>query len=279
MNKISEIINFVIKTSKFVKNYFFNDPIFVMKYGIRYFQDSYKISPTFLKQKVIVEKIINQNMSYIRFGDGEVALIKMLSIHFQKSDKFLSKKLKEIIINYNENSKYILARPQRYVFQTNADLKKLSNENVNMFRCWLPFKIAFEQYFPKEIKYADAHSFYVKGFFENNLSEYLKNKNIIIATNINSINKQKTEMEKVFNNIFWIETKAENSFSEYSKYENEINQVLQNKNVSDFVLLLSTGPTSKVLAYHFADMGLQSLDIGHGFEHLYKNTGLDHVLI
>jgi hypothetical protein len=70
MNKISEIINFVIKTSKFVKNYFFNDPIFVMKYGIRYFQDSYKISPTFLKQKVIVEKIINQNMSagYIIFS-------------------------------------------------------------------------------------------------------------------------------------------------------------------------------------------------------------------
>jgi hypothetical protein len=272
-------MNFVIKTLKFIKNYFLNDPIFVFIYGFRYFQGNYKVSPKFFTQNEVVENIINKRKSYIRLGDGEVALIKMLSIHFQKADKDLSKKLKNLILKYNENSKYILAIPERYIVKTNRELKEMSNIEVNMFRCWLPFKIAFEEYFSKKEKYADAHSFYVKGFFENNLSPYLKNKKIIVATNINNINLQKNGLEKVFKEIFWIETKAENSFSEYEKYIKQIESIIDKKDLNDFVLLLSTGPTSKVLAFYFAEKGLQSLDIGHGFEHLYKNTSLEHVLI
>lgn len=277
---MQKILIFIKKGLKFLKNYLLKDPIFLVKYTFYYFNDSYKVCPKFFTESEVIEKI-KSGYSYIRHGDGEMALIRGVGIGYQKGDKELAIALKQTIINYNMDSKYILAIPERYITLTNLELKNKNNLNkgVNMFRCWLPFKIAFTQYFPKDMPYADAHSFYISGFFEDNFSEYFKSKKFIIITTEDNIKKQKQNIEKNLKVLSWLVAKSPDPYDYYKKHIAEIDDLLKNENKSDIVLLLGAGPASKPLAYHFSNLGVQSIDVGHGFEYFFKEQGLDHVLV
>ncbi len=281
---MQKILNFIKKVLKFLKSYLFKDPIFVILYGINYFRNSYKVNPKFYSESEVIEKI-KSGYSYIRYGDGEMIIIKGGSIDYQKANQKLGKDLKKTIIDYKKNSKYILAIPERYVLLSNLDLKAKNKidsdgrEELNMFRCWLPFKIDFSQYFPKDMYYADAHSFYVSGFFENNFKDYFKNKKVIIVTTQKNIDKQKQNIEKNLNVLSWVPAKSPDPYDDYNKYMREIDKIIKNENKNDIILLLGAGPASKPLAYHYANLDIQSMDVGHGFEYFYQDEGLDSVLM
>ena len=138
---------------------------------------------------------------------------------------------------------------------------------------YVPLKVEFFRRFNREAKYFDAHAFYRKGFFEKHMYEYLKDKRLIINTKKENIEIQKENVEKRFDVIEWIESKPANAFDDYIetkiKIQNIINQEINKRNI---VLILGSGPMSKVLAYDFAQQGIQGIDIGKGFEQLYNEV-------
>lgn len=270
---------FILKTVSFIARYILRDPFFMVQYGLAYFKKEYIAGVHVLDSKQTIEKI-NLNKSYIRFGDGEVALMKMIDIHFQKADKQLALELKKIITEYSDSSVYIVAVPTLYINQSNTALKK-----IHLFRCWLPFKIAFRQYFPKSMQYADAHMFYKKNSFEKVIAPIIKSKYIVICTNKESITSQKQNVEKYLPVEAWIESASTNSYDQiddmYKKVISEIEKAKQKEfSVYDIVILLSAGPMAKVLAYRISQIGVQCIDVGHGFETLYtSDMRLDKSLI
>ncbi len=204
----------------------------------------------------------------------------------------------------NKESNYILSIPI-FVNTSNKDLENTKGK----LSCWLPLKVEFFRRFNRDMKYFDAHAFYRKGFFESHMYEYLKDKKLIINTNKQNIENQKENIEKRFNVIEWIEAKSPNPFDNYEETKEKIQNIvdreisevineaedhketLRNKDNLDFnninnlnkeekikeikrsiVLILGSGPMSKVLAYDFAQQGIQGIDIGKGFEQLYNEV-------
>ncbi|WP_349393669.1 GT-D fold domain-containing glycosyltransferase, partial [Clostridium perfringens] len=64
----------------------------------------------------IIEKILKEKYSLSRFGDGELRLICGKDISFQKYNKNLSDRLKEILISQTNDKKILIAIPN--VFDT-----------------------------------------------------------------------------------------------------------------------------------------------------------------
>ncbi len=265
---------FISKILKFFKNYFLKDPVFVVKYIFAYLQKDYKPSAKFYTDEEFISGL-KTGKSFIRIGDGEIGLIHHRDVSYQKAEKLLICKLVEIIENYNQGSNYILSIPI-FVNMTNVEL----SETKGKLSCWLPLKIEFFRRFNSKVKYFDAHTFYKKNFFEKNIYDYLKDKSLIINTAEKNIISQKDNIENKFKVIEWIEAKSPNPFDLYIETTEKIENILKKeidsgKNLEDIVLILGSGPMSKVLAYDFSKKDVQCIDIGKGFEQLYNDKNYE----
>ncbi len=277
---MNKAVNFIYKVIKFFKNYLFKDPVFVLKYFIAYFQKGYAGDAKFYNNSEFVEQI-KLGKSFIRIGDGEVGLMHHRDISYQKCDKLLITKLTEIIENYSDDSNYVLSMPI-FVNMTN---KELENTNGKL-SCWLPLKVEYFRRFNRSMHYFDAHTFYKKNFFEENIYEYLKNKKLIINTAQRNIDEQKENIEKHFEVLEWIPSQEPNPFDLYLETTRQLDSILLNYergeinrgeifNKNDIVFILGSGPMSKVLAYDFSKKGVQCIDIGKGFEQLYNDKNYE----
>ena len=285
-----KFIKFSGKAFRFIFRYIVKDPIFVFKYFVAYFQKDYTPQVKFYTTEEFMTEI-RSGKSFIRIGDGEIGLLHHRDIHYQKAVPLLISKVKEIIVNYKQDSQYILSMPI-FVSTSNKDLQYTKGK----LSCWLPLKVEFFRRFNRDAKYFDAHAFYRKGFFESHMYEYLKDKKLIINTTAENIKNQKENIESRFEVLEWIEAKPAEAFDLYQETKERIQKVIgremgvsiietniQNiskkeivKNKKDIVLILATGPTSKVLSCDFAKLGIQSIDIGKGFEQLYNEVDYEH---
>lgn len=261
------------KIIKFIARYIFKDPIFVTKYIFAFMRKEYRPFAQFYSKEDFLNEI-NKGKSIIRIGDGEIGLIHHRNIHYQKYNKTLEKSLKNIIKYYDDKSSYILSIPL-FVNYSNTELKSTNGK----LSCWLPLKIEFFNIFNTSMKYADAHYFYYRDFMLNFFNEILKDKNIIFITNKETIDNIKdTKIDNQFNSVNYIETPSENSFNYIDQIKKEIDSVInQNKNIN-YKLIISTGPTSKVIAYEYSNKGYQSFDIGFGIRYLYDINNYSHVI-
>ncbi len=265
-----KFIKFSGKAFRFIFRYIVKDPIFVFKYFVAYFQKDYTPQVKFYTTEEFMTEI-RSGKSFIRIGDGEIGLLHHRDIHYQKADPLLISKLREIIENYS-SSNYIISIPI-FVSTSNKDLQHTKGK----LSCWLPLKVEFFRRFNREAKYFDAHAFYRKGFFENNMYQYLKDKRLIINTTAENIKNQKESIESRFEVLEWIEAKSPNPFDLYEQTKEKIQNIIdREKNKKDIVLILGSGPMSKVLAYDFAKQGIQGIDIGKGFEQLYNEVDYEH---
>jgi hypothetical protein len=134
----------------------------------------------------------------------------------------------------------------------------------------------FRQRFPRDVLYADAHPFYIKGFFEKDVAPIIMKKHLIICTNAHTIATQRSKFESIFKIQAWVETPVTNSFSVlgvvYDRVMDEYSQLIEKGlSAQDVVVLVSSGPMGKVLAFQCSKNGIQCLDIGHGFETFYTD--------
>ena len=263
------------KGLQFIKKYLLKDPIFVVKYLLAYPQKKYSTNAKFYKNEEFIEQL-KRGKSLIRIGDGEIGLLHGIDISYQKHSKELENGLRDSISEYNDTSPYILAIPV-FVNDTNDQLRLIERK----LNCWLPLKIEFNRIFNKKTKYADAHFFYYKNNFEKFLEPYLLNKKLIINTTKENITAQKEFIEKKFTVLGWVEAKSPDPFAILIQTKKEIDLILEKYEESDgdkkdIVLILSAGPMSKVLAHTYSKEGVQALDIGKGFEHIYNNNNFEH---
>lgn len=216
---------------------------------------------------------IKKGKSIIRFGDGETSLMLGEPIHFQKSDIFLASALREIVSKYEKTSPYILCVAERYILATNKELRK-----KGLFRCWITSKAYFNHLFNKNIKYGDAHMFYINGFFENKIYPIINNKKVIVVTKEADIVIKKPIMSKMFSNIAWVRAPEKDSYGSLSSILENVMTAVDNK--ENTTVLISTGPMGKVLAHNLSSIGIQSIDIGHGIVTLFqKDDQLEKVLV
>lgn len=218
--------------------------------------------PNFKSIDDCFNELSSNHKSICRFGDGELNLINMKSIPFQKASPALSARLKEVLSSKNPN---ILIGIPATIYQSKENIY---NHAKNFMRDFgKEFDITIREHtdsinqplYPSEISLAYAH--YIKYDFANyfkNLSSIWRNRDVTIICG-------KTIFDKIEHNIFdcaksldYQYAPSQNAFEEY----NEILKQAMNIDKKRLVIVI-LGPTATVLAYDLALQGYQALDMGH----------------
>ena len=265
-----------MKYIKKIYTYITNDFLFCLQLIPTIFINLKSDMVSFYSEEEIKEQV-GMHKSIIRMGDGETALMLGESIYFQRYDPVLSKRLKEIVANYNKQAEFVLCVAKRYIQAKNTELYK-----KKILRSWFISKGYFKYKYPKSIKYGDAHMFYINGFLEESILPQVSNKKIICVTNEEDIKSKKDLFNSFFDTVVWLAIPDKNSFDVYDDTLNKIENLIKDKEliVKDTLVLVSCGPMGKVLAYDLSKKGVQTIDVGHGLKTMFKkDLSLQKVLV
>lgn len=234
-----------------------------------FFRIKYRLIKKHIRVKEIksiedtIDKIIKENVSVSRFGDGEFKWILGVSqISFEKQSELLSRRLAQVLQSSQTN----------HIVCISPAINDLSYNTNNGKRYW-------EQMLGRcgirLMRYLDINRIY----YNANISRfYLNTKNKAIAE------KRFDKIKKIWNqrNVLIIEGEysrlgvgndlfdnassvrrilapSKNAFESYNKI---INTIKKNYNEMDLILI-ALGPTATVMAYDLSILNMQAIDIGH----------------
>ena len=258
---------------RFIFLHLVRNPLFLVTYSICFFLPGFRPKVLFLQEEETA-KIIASGKSLIRFGDGEIYLMNYGSIHYQSFSKKLREYFFTMIKSYNSSSPYIIAINEHVMTKTNRELRF-----HGQLRGWLPMKVYYLLYFPKDIAYGDASLFYYERAFEKYIEPHLLNKHVIIMTRREQIERIK-KCNLPYAKISYIVTPSSQSFDNYEDIKKELEEILLHDNDElQPVVLAGFSVAGKVLAYEFSQKGVQVLDIGIGIELMHTGKHLEHMLM
>lgn len=204
-----------------------------------------------------------KNISFLRYGDGEIAIMKGKSIPFQEYDKELSRRLRQVLKQGNDQLK--IGIPYYYI----NPLITL-NQYVENFAGTL-----FEQrqFLIKECKKNDRYidtcitqmyQTYEKYDFENyyrRMQELFRGKSVTVICGKGILDKLEYSALKVCKSVEYIYASQANAYAEYDKLLEKALQTDKNR-----LICIVLGPTAKVLVYDLYKNGYQAWDMGHYFK-------------
>ena len=216
-----------------------------------------------LSSEDTLDEIIKKNRSISRFGDGEFELIFGKGIAFQKANKIISKKLKEVLKSKKKgfligiNIPYDDIELNKYINKTKKYfINWIERRKLNLFTLIDLNRIYYSSYITRfyfEIKDKSKVPNYIK-----KLKQIWAKKDILIIEGEKSRIGIGNDLFNNSNSLKRIICPAINAFNVYHKI------IIQAKKFDKSILILLTlGPTSTVLAYELYKLGYQAIDVGH----------------
>lgn len=240
--------NEIIKKIKIrIKLYYYYIRSFVMK------------KSNILDAQTTTDYIIKNRKSIIRYGDGEYNFFRNYGVEYQEFNPELKEELKKIIEKYNEKSKYLLCMPKIF-FQCNGF--ELARKRKNIL-WWSYARYYFNTKMDKDLLYGDAFVFAKQN--KEKYAEIFKNCHLTKVIFVHHDEIYSKKFEKEFNiKTEYVNVPAQNSYSEIQQiYENIKNKITDKENE---LVLISAGPTAKVLVYKLSNENIFAIDTGHCWE-------------
>lgn len=210
-----------------------------------------------LEDQELINYIKNNNLSIIRFGDGEFRIIETKKgIHYQDFNQELCKEMEGLYYNYTQKSKYILCIP--YFFKENILwFKKIS---YGYTACFAKCRLFFRKNYNRDLIFGDAFLFRKEN---KNVYEQLWNNEEHIILIHNDIKWAKI-IEGEYNiKVDFIGIPNKNSYDVINDIENKIKEKYKDKKTK---ILISAGPMAKALCYRLSNQGFIVYDTGHCFD-------------
>lgn len=109
-----------------------------------------------VKDAEMIDYILKNNLSIIRFGDGEFRFMELKKpTPYQEYNPKLREELKEIFYGYDNNSKYLLSVTSYF-----EKSRKWFKEKPPVYTlCHAPWRLFFRKHRNKTFKYGDAFIF------------------------------------------------------------------------------------------------------------------------
>ena len=210
-----------------------------------------------------IDKLINDKCSISRFGDGEFDMICGVGMKYQKYNKELAKRLKQVL---DSNEKGLLIGINNVI---DLEYSEKYNDFANNFwKGWLhdnKFKLLKllsknKQYYSSNITrfYIDYKDKSWVGDYVKSLKRIWDNQDVVIVEGEYSRLGVGNDLFDNMKSIQRIICPSENAFEIYDKILNEILKIDKNK-----MIMLALGPTATVLAYDLFKAGYRAIDIGH----------------
>ena len=210
-----------------------------------------------------IQKIISDNCSITRFGDGEFDMICGVGMKYQKYNQELGKRLKEVLMSNEEG---LLVGINNVI-----DLQYSENYNDfanNFWKKWLydnKFKLLKLLSKNKQYYSSNITRFYIDYKDKSKVGDYVKElrkiwdkKDVLIVEGEYSRLGVGNDLFDNMNSIQRIICPSENAFELYDEILEEIKKYGKDK-----MVLLALGPTATVLAYDLYKLGYRAIDIGH----------------
>lgn len=206
------------------------------------------------------DELLNSRVSMVRFGDGEMSIIDGENIKFQKFDEELSKRLKVVLQSRLDN--LIICIPD--VFNSlnayNKDVQEFWKRNLLFSRKkWytlLNNNVYYNSFITRFYSaYSDKTN--INKMFDKFKLLYKDRECILVEGKYSRLG---------YNNDLFDNTKSlkrilcptQNAFTKYNEILDCVKKQPKNK-----LILVSLGPTAKILVYDLSLLGYQVLDIGH----------------
>jgi glycosyltransferase family protein len=228
--------------------------------SIQYRNYKYVSCLKIMTDKESVDYLAENVVSFCRFGDGEIALMKGESIAFQKYDPLLAQRLKEIlkadkkglVIGIN----YFYLNPVNGVNQYTQNFldtlvmqRKFLIKNCNKDTTYIDAAITQV--------YQNYETLDFEHHFEK-MQQMFRNKDITVICGATVMDNIKYNALDVCNSVEYIYGPSKDAFNEYSKIYEMAIKVDNNR-----IICVILGPTAKVLVYDLHCSGRIAWDIGH----------------
>lgn len=220
-----------------------------------------------------LDYVMNNNVSVARFGDGELALINMADINFQKHNKKLSERLIEVLQTKNSNMAICIPMPLKSYENLNEDAEKFWKEHLGYHRAiWYKYIDKNKLYYNTQMTrlYMDYKDKSRSAEWFKKIKKIWNNKEIVIIEGEYSKLGVGNDLFKNSKSIQRILAPSENAFDKYDLILESAKKINKDK-----LILIALGPTATVLAYDLMLEGYQAIDIGHidiEYEWFLKNA-------
>lgn len=226
----------------------------------KYLNGGYENKLHILNTQEALEALEKEQFSFLRFGDGELAIINGQGIPFQEKDNSLAKRLYELlsvqekglrigipyyymnpISNLNtfvQNFAYSLGKQRRFLIANS------SKDNTYIDTCLTQVYQTYAEY--------DFENYYER------MQKLLQGKDVTVICGEGVLDKLQFRALDVCNSVEYLYGPSMNAYSEYDKLLEQAKKIDK-----DRLVLAILGPTAKVLVYDLHKAGYTAWDIGH----------------
>lgn len=220
-----------------------------------------KSKANILDSRETINFVIQNRKSIIRLGDGEFGLFHGKDIHYQKYSVELKERVNQIIREFeNKNglAPYLLCVPFKF-FKRNSFFLMKKRVYVSS---WAVSKRYFQKNLRQDITYGDAFLFSKENsklypsLWENTGNIVFVHNDVKYADDFSKNSGKK---------VFFLKVPSKDSFSLLDAIEENIEHVFitEKINKENSIILISSGPTGKIIAFDFSLKGYWCIDAGH----------------
>lgn len=205
----------------------------------------------------------NEKISFLRFGDGEIAIMQGNSIPFQEYDARLAKRLRKLLRTNIDGLK--IGIPYYYMHPV-----KHLNEFTAKFAGALALQRRFLcKYCDRDMTYIDTaitqvYQTYEKYDFRKyykRMQKLLSDRHVTIVCGEGVFDKLEYKAFDACKSVEFITAPSMNAYADYDKLLKEVLQTGKKR-----LVCIVLGPTAKVLACDLHKKGYQAWDMGHYFK-------------
>ncbi|MEI7380861.1 MULTISPECIES: GT-D fold domain-containing glycosyltransferase [Pectobacterium] len=248
-----------------------------LKYEI--LDDLKELRPPIIKDvNETIHAIIESRASICRFGDGELNLIRQISIPFQTASLPLSERLITVLSSSHKNTFIAITRANYY------SKKNISDIDKNFLRLYgRDFRDTIEKHIsPGKTYYSAEVTLAYTVYKEYNYELYFQAMRKIWSRRKLTIICGTTIFDNIENNIFdnaesvdYQYAPSLNAFESYNDIFDSAKRIDKNN-----LIIIILGPTATVLAYDLSLLGYQALDFGHiakSYDWFKKEKKINHI--
>lgn len=226
----------------------------------KYLSGAYENKLHILSTDETLSALENMNFSFLRFGDGEIAIANGQGIPFQEANEKLGGRLKELLTvqeeglkvgipyyymhpiknmnSFVQNFAYSLGKQRKYLL---ANCKK---ENVYIDTALTQVYQTYGEY--------DFDAYYAR------MQNLLEGKDVTVICGEGVLDKLEYKALDVCHSVEYVYGPSMNAYSHYEKLLEQAKKIDKNR-----LILVILGPTAKVLVYDLYKAGYTAWDIGH----------------
>lgn len=226
----------------------------------KYLRGAYEKKLHILNTDETLSALENMNFSFLRFGDGEIAIANGQGIPFQEANESLGRRLKELLTVQEEGLKvgipYYYMHPirnmnafvQNFAYALGKQRKYLltncNKESIYIDTCLTQVYQTYADY--------DFDTYYVR------MQKLLEGKDVTVICGEGVLDKLQYRALDVCNSVEYVYGPSMNAYSEYDKLLEQAKKIDKNR-----LVLAILGPTAKVLVYDLYKAGYTAWDMGH----------------